>query len=411
MSRSLFRRVLRVADARSLVGVVTALAIVGACGAGISASPPEQETFQAPQSAVEIAFLNVGQGDAALITAPDGRRVLVDGGPRASSVAAYLRARGIDTLDLVVVSHNHADHIGGLGEVFGTVAVRNYMENGVPSATDTYNRLVDVVAQSGAVVLSAEQRSIGLGELRIHVLPSPPGAVSHNGRSIGLVVQLGDFYAMFTGDAEEETLAWWLEQPLPPQMSGRESRTPRGAERHYSGFRAYHEPGGGGDLRGSEQPVRPSLPAGAQHVAGHGAVRAAHRSRRNDHRHRRLRREHAALYLPRSAAAAGRTHTCALDRKRAGGPMMTEDQIFVVDRIEDSHLVLAGDNGTEVVLAKRELPVRVGESTVLRVQLEDGKPDWTTARIDAAEQTRRLESAKKRMDELRKSDPGGDLEL
>lgn len=198
-----------------MVGVVAALAIVGACGAVISASPAEQETFQSPQSVVEIAFLNVGQGDAALITAPNGRRVLVDGGPRASGVAAYLRARGIDTLDLVVASHNHADHIGGLEEVFGTVGVRNYMENGVPSATQTYNRLVDAIARSGAVVLSAEQRSIGLGELRIHVLPSPPGAVSHNDRSIGLVVQLGDFYAMFTGDAEEEALAWWLEQPLP----------------------------------------------------------------------------------------------------------------------------------------------------------------------------------------------------
>jgi hypothetical protein len=91
--------------------------------------------------------------------------------------------------------------------------------------------------------------------------------------------------------------------------------------------------------------------------------------------------------------------------------MMAEEQIFVVDRIEDRHLVLAGDDGSEVVLAKRELPVRVGEGTVLRVQLADGKADWTTARIDAAEQARRLESAKTRMDELRKRDPGGDLEL
>lgn len=90
---------------------------------------------------------------------------------------------------------------------------------------------------------------------------------------------------------------------------------------------------------------------------------------------------------------------------------MAEEQIFVVDRIEDSHLLLAGDDGTEVVLAKRELPVLVGEGTVLRVQLEKGVPDWGTARIDAAEQARRLESARKRMDELRKRDPGGDLEL
>lgn len=195
-----------------LRNVVCALALVGAS----SAAHPHPLTAQQPaQSAVEIVFLDVGQGDAALITAPDGRRVLVDGGPRGSGVASYLRHRGIDTLDLVVASHNHADHIGGLEEVFATVGVRHYMENEVPSATRDYDRLVEAVARSGATVLKAEQRSIGLGDLRIHVLPSPPGALSHNDRSIGLVVQLGDFYAMFTGDAEEETLAWWVrETPL-----------------------------------------------------------------------------------------------------------------------------------------------------------------------------------------------------
>lgn len=218
MPRSLHRRP-RWRAAGSVALITSAL--FAACAAGISASLAEQkpQSPAAPLSAVEIAFLDVGQGDAALITAPDGRRVLVDGGPRGSGIAAYLRNRRIDTLELVVASHNHADHIGGLEEVFAAFRVRHYMENGVPSATATYARLVDAVARSGAVVLKAEQRSIGLGELRLHVLPSPPGAVSHNARSIGLVVQLGDFSALFTGDAEEETLAWWLAQPAVQQMS------------------------------------------------------------------------------------------------------------------------------------------------------------------------------------------------
>jgi competence protein ComEC len=203
------------------VAYALALIMAGGCAPSHSLAA-QQSAFPAPeaqQTAVEIAFLDVGQGDAALITAPDGRHVLIDGGPRGSGVAAWLRSRGIDTLELVVASHNHADHIGGLEEVLATVGVRYYMENDVPSATQTYARLVDAVARSGAVVLKAEQRAIGLGDLRIHVLPSPPGALSHNDRSIGLVVRLGEFHAMFTGDAERETLAWWIEHAALPRMS------------------------------------------------------------------------------------------------------------------------------------------------------------------------------------------------
>jgi hypothetical protein len=90
---------------------------------------------------------------------------------------------------------------------------------------------------------------------------------------------------------------------------------------------------------------------------------------------------------------------------------MTEERIYVVDRMEDRHLVLLGDDGAEVVLATRELPVTVSEGTVLRVPIGGGKPDWSNAAPDAAEQARRLESVRRRMDELRQRDPGGDVEL
>jgi hypothetical protein len=90
---------------------------------------------------------------------------------------------------------------------------------------------------------------------------------------------------------------------------------------------------------------------------------------------------------------------------------MSKDRVFVVDRIEDRHLVLVADDSEEVVLAARQLPIPVIEGSVLRVRVEGGKPDWDTARADTAEQSRRLDSVRKRMDELRKGDPGGDLKL
>ena len=65
-------------------------------------------------SGLEISFLNVGQGDAALLAWPDGAHWLVDGGPSHSRILSYLRREKIRKLDVVVVSHAHQDHIAGI---------------------------------------------------------------------------------------------------------------------------------------------------------------------------------------------------------------------------------------------------------------------------------------------------------
>ncbi|HEU4746918.1 MAG TPA: MBL fold metallo-hydrolase, partial [Gemmatimonadaceae bacterium] len=94
------------------------------------------------QEELSLRQLDVGQGDAALITTPEGKRILIDAGPDAYLVAGILRREGIDTLDLVVASHGHADHIGGMPSVFQAVTVRAYMDNGVTHTTATYARTI-----------------------------------------------------------------------------------------------------------------------------------------------------------------------------------------------------------------------------------------------------------------------------
>ena len=63
-----------------------------------------------------VDFLNVGQGDAILIRSPEGKTALVDAGP-SRDVAALLKSRNVSALDLLVLSHHHADHYGGMAEV------------------------------------------------------------------------------------------------------------------------------------------------------------------------------------------------------------------------------------------------------------------------------------------------------
>src|SRR5688572_21213992 len=111
-------------------GLFLIAALFGACAAGQGSG--EQRQAQSSAGALVIRQYDVGQGDAALITTPAGRRILIDAGRDADSVAILLSAAGVDTIDLVIASHNHADHIGGMPRVLERHVVRAYVENGIP---------------------------------------------------------------------------------------------------------------------------------------------------------------------------------------------------------------------------------------------------------------------------------------
>lgn len=155
--------------------------------------------------------LDVGQGDAALITTPEGRRILIDAGPDRETVANILTQARVDTLDLVIASHAHADHIGGMSEVFLAVVVRAYLDNGIPYTTATYARtLTSVENEAGVQYLRPIARTITVGSVTIRVLPPPLSDNSQNNNSVGILVEYGRFRALYTGDSEQAELSQWL---------------------------------------------------------------------------------------------------------------------------------------------------------------------------------------------------------
>ena len=84
---------------------------------------------------------------------------------------------------------------------------------------------------------------------------------------------------------------------------------------------------------------------------------------------------------------------------------------YAVDRIEGKVAVLVADDGTTIDIARSKLP-RVREGSVLRVRLgANGEPDWSSAEIDKDEEERRLKRAREILDEMKRSDPGGDITL
>jgi competence protein ComEC len=156
---------------------------------------------------LEIRFLDVGQGDAALIRTGT-KTVLIDAGGSAG-VLSYLQAFHIDTIDLVIASHNHADHIGGMTAVLHSVVVRFYLDNGVPQTTATYQRTIQAVQASGAQYLRATARTITIGDAQFNILP-PPSDQDQNNASVGVLIDYGEFHALFTGDSELHELEYWL---------------------------------------------------------------------------------------------------------------------------------------------------------------------------------------------------------
>ena len=163
----------------------------------------------------EIIFLDVGQGDAAIIRSPEGKVALVDAG-RDLDILPLLRRHDIDSIDIAIASHPHADHIGGMERVIRSLPVRFYMDNGFPHTTATYMNLMRTLQASDVTYLEATARTISLGSVELTVLPPPArGEENLNNGSIGIVVRYGEFTALLTGDSEVEELNYFLSRGVP----------------------------------------------------------------------------------------------------------------------------------------------------------------------------------------------------
>jgi competence protein ComEC len=115
-----------------------------------------------------VVVLDVGQGDAILIHGGDGRFALVDGGPDALAVADKLRRYGVQSIELVVLTHVHADHATGLNDVVNSVAVGHVWVDPDPhttSAATAFLRAVDGRGIPQSAPLPGERWPLGLLEL------------------------------------------------------------------------------------------------------------------------------------------------------------------------------------------------------------------------------------------------------
>jgi competence protein ComEC len=147
-------------------------------------------------------FIDVGQGDAILIEA-NGTVILVDGGDASANVEDYLQAQGIQDIDLMVATHPHADHIGGLIDVLRLFDVHEVWTSGATHTSQTYQNFAAYVTDEGATKRDVSRGySAQIGGLEIDVLhPRPPLTGNLNQDSLVLHVSCGQLDVLLTGHA------------------------------------------------------------------------------------------------------------------------------------------------------------------------------------------------------------------
>lgn len=158
--------------------------------------PPEGSTFQ-------IQFIDVGQADAALISC-DNHYMLIDGGNRDDSSRIYsiLQAAGIDHLDIVVGSHAHEDHIGGLSGAFQIATADLVLSPVTEYDSKVFETFKSKAAEKGSgLTVPSAGSTYALGSAIVKIL-SLNGGEDTNDTSIILKITYGETSFLFTGDAE-----------------------------------------------------------------------------------------------------------------------------------------------------------------------------------------------------------------
>ena len=174
---------------------------------------PTQAPTEPPLEGLTVHFIDVGQADCALLEC-DGEYAIIDAGypERADKVVEYMAGLGVEALDLLVATHPHGDHIGGLPTVLDAYPVETVWSSELPFSNDYTRSFQNAVALQRVPLTVPEIGDVfELGDATITVIgPVRMDYEDVNNISLVLMVQYGDIRFLFTGDmerdAEEELL-------------------------------------------------------------------------------------------------------------------------------------------------------------------------------------------------------------
>ncbi len=187
-------------------------------GLNVDLFVPRTAQFSSDPNVMRVTMIDVGQGDATLVEFPGGRNMLIDAGPRTDSydagrrvVVPFLKRRGINAVDLLVITHPHADHLGGAHAVFEGLNVRATVDCGEHVESPMFAEfLADQSNEPSLRTQPVSGNEIVHDSLFHMFVLHPPRRFARensdcnlNDLSVVLKLCYGRISFLFTGDAEE----------------------------------------------------------------------------------------------------------------------------------------------------------------------------------------------------------------
>ena len=177
-------------------------------------SYPVFEIFFSPTEAsglLEVNFLDVGQGDATLVRTPFGQNILIDGGPGRAIIKELSKSMSFwdRTIDLMILSHPHDDHVSGLVEVLKRYRVKEIVYSGAVHTGSNYLAWLDKINNDNIPITIIDRRQdIVLGEdCKLEVIYPLRNIrnedIELNDTSVVIKLVYKGSSFLFTGDIEE----------------------------------------------------------------------------------------------------------------------------------------------------------------------------------------------------------------
>ena len=165
---------------------------------------------------LRISIIDVGQGDSIFIESPSGKNMLIDGGPKYKRsdagrkfVLPFLHGRGINKIDILVLTHPHDDHVGGLPSVIKDVPIGLVFDSGQPHTSRAYLdflKLIDSKDIPYKIARAGQVLDLGAG-VKGEILNPTESFIEEsalNNNSVVIRLVYGKFAIMLSGDMEKE---------------------------------------------------------------------------------------------------------------------------------------------------------------------------------------------------------------
>lgn len=196
--------------------LLAAVLLLSLCGCGTTAQPSAAAAQRDAASApLAVWFFDAGKADAILLTTQNAA-VLIDCGEKGfgGTIADELAARGIDRLDLLIVTHFDRDHVGGAAKVIGSVEVGTVLQSNSPKDSSEYRKYIRALKKAGIEPLTVRE-TLSFEFDGVAITVDPPREETYaenasNNSSLIVTASLGSQTLLFMGDAESARIAEYL---------------------------------------------------------------------------------------------------------------------------------------------------------------------------------------------------------